>query len=556
MLRADAMSVGYRSEIARALTTEALGRDLGFSLALIPWDERRLDGSSTPEFLDTVIADPNFELVHHGTYHTCVYTPYLEEHGPTAAEFDCGMPVSQSVALLRVGMDAIAGTVDLAAASHALTGFIPPTDAFDDAAQEAIQAVGYSYVSSAWYAEPWGRDDFNYVDEAGLAHVPWSQIACGNGAATWTNCQSGAEQGLRAHSGVDCDDADVCRPTEDGKDYSDWERHASTSLADRCRADFQEHGTCQVLFELTSYDGNFSEGTLDPRAFEGYQRTLTELQALLEETGGVSMTLGEYAAAMRAHDPDAPTVTLDLAESYSYTDEVTIAPVVGDALSGVWSTEITLDDETLGAGTVVDLDKLTLGKHTVVVRVEDKAGNATQEAWTFTVVDDVAPTVEITSPQAGEYGHHEVVPVVVEVDDERGDVEQLVVRLDGEVFDADEIDLSQLGLGEHTLTVTAIDTSGNEGTDSVTFIAEVTLESLRGLVERYADAGLIVPEEAATLVARLAVVEASMERGNLRAADNQLAALASHVEAQTGKSIEDEAAAVLLTDIEALRAGL
>ena len=64
------------------------------------------------------------------------------------------MPVPQYVALLRVGMDAIAATVDLASASHALTGFIPPTDAYDAAAQEAIQAVGYSYVSSAWYAEP------------------------------------------------------------------------------------------------------------------------------------------------------------------------------------------------------------------------------------------------------------------------------------------------------------------------------------------------------------------------------------------------------------------
>jgi hypothetical protein len=553
ILRADAMSTSYRSEIARALTTEALGRGLGFSLALIPWDQRRLDASETPEFLNTVIADPNFELVHHGTYHTCVYTPYLEEHGTSAAEFDCGMPVPHSVALLRVGLAAIEATVEMERASHRLTGFIPPTDAYDEAAQEAIQAVGYSYVSSAWYAEPGGRENFNYVDESGLAHVPWSQIACGNGAATWTNCQAGAVQGLRAHSGVDCDDAEVCTPTRDGKDYSDWEQHASTSLADRCRADLGAHGTCQVLFELTSYDGNFATGSLDPVAFAGYQQTLTELEALLEETDGASMTIGQYAAAMRAHDPDAPTVTLDLSPAYSYTDEVTLSPVVTDALSGVWSTSLTLDGEVVAAGDVIDLDELSLGEHTVVVRAEDTAANVTEQEWTFTVVDDIAPQVTITSPEPHAYGHHEVVPVEVEVSDTRSAVSEIVVELDGQVVTDDEIDLASVALGEHILTVTATDLAGNVASDSVTFTVEATLVSLRGLVERYTEAGLISPETAATLLERLDAIDASVERGSLRAADNQLAALAAHVEAQAGKSIDADAASLLLVDIEAVR---
>ncbi|WP_418607678.1 FG-GAP repeat domain-containing protein [Georgenia sp. SUBG003] len=134
MLRADAMSVGYRSEIAEALSTEALDRGLPFSLALIPWDTARLDGSDTPEFLNSVIADPNFEVVHHGTYHTCVYTPYVEKYGSSASEFDCGMDVSRAFNLLRVGQQAMTDTVDLDRASHQLTGFIPPTDAYDDAA--------------------------------------------------------------------------------------------------------------------------------------------------------------------------------------------------------------------------------------------------------------------------------------------------------------------------------------------------------------------------------------------------------------------------------------
>ncbi|MGM0386738.1 MAG: hypothetical protein ACQERF_12270, partial [Actinomycetota bacterium] len=149
-------------------------------------------------------------MVNHGTYHTCVYTPFTELYGSSAEEFDCGMPVPHSVNLMRVGQESMLGALAMDTASHGLTGFIPPTDAYDDAAEEAMQAVGYSWVSSAWYAEPAGREDFAYTDEAGLVHVPWSQIACGNGAASWTNCQAGLTQGVAAHSGTDCDDPDVC----------------------------------------------------------------------------------------------------------------------------------------------------------------------------------------------------------------------------------------------------------------------------------------------------------------------------------------------------------
>ncbi|MCG6567184.1 VCBS repeat-containing protein [Tessaracoccus sp. ZS01] len=303
VLRADAMSTGYRSGIAQALTNEALGRDLPFSLALIPWDEPRLTASATDEYLNTVLPDPDFEVVNHGTYHACVYTPYLEEFGASSAEFDCGMPVAESVNLMRVGQDSMLGALDMDTASHQLTGFIPPTDAFDAAASEAIRALGYSWVASAWYAEPAERPDFAYVDDAGLVHVPWSQIACGNGAATWTDCQGGAKTGLTSHSGVDCDDPADCMPTRDGKDYTNWETHAATSLADRCESDFGRYGVCSVLFELTSYDADFATGTLDPVAFAGFQRTLDELEALAERTGAVFMTLGQYAAALQAEKP-------------------------------------------------------------------------------------------------------------------------------------------------------------------------------------------------------------------------------------------------------------
>jgi hypothetical protein len=385
------MSIGYRQGIAEALTTEALSRGLAFSLAVIPWDTARFAASPGPTFVNSVIDDPNFEIVHHGTYHSCVYTPWIEANGASAAEFDCGMDTARSFNLMRVGAGAMRDSIDFDRATHQITGFIPPTDAYDAAAGEAMQAMGYRWVSSAWYAEPGDRDDFAYVDESGLVHLPWSQIACGNGAATWTDCQKAATDGIGAHSGTDCDDAGVCAPDRDGKDYSDWQKFTETSLADRCENDFTRYGMCEVLFELTSYDADFAAGTLDPRAFAAYQQTLTELQDLAARTGAVFMTLGDYAAALQAEDHTAPEIAIagPTASEYGHHETVEVEVDVTDALSGVHEVAVTLDGEPVQVGDTIDLLVLALGEHVLAVSAEDRAGNTARASVTFTVVATV-----------------------------------------------------------------------------------------------------------------------------------------------------------------------
>ena len=557
MLRADAMSVGYRSEIAEALSTEAIDRGLAFSLALIPWDTARLAGSGTPEFLNSVIDDPNFEVVHHGTYHTCVYTPYVEKNGPSAAEFSCGMDVSRSFNLLKVGQDAMTDTIDMDRASHQLTGFIPPTDAYDAAAGEAMQAAGYTWVSSAWYAEPAGREDFAYVDDTGMVHLPWSQIACGNGAATWTNCQAPVTQGLAAHSGVDCDIAELCAPTRDGRDYSDWQQHADNSLADRCENDFGRYGMCEVLFELTSYDGNFADGSLDPHAFAGYQQTLTELEDLAGRTGAVFMTLGDYAAALQAEDHVAPAVTIATpgGAEYSYTETFTVDVEVSDDLSGVHDVEITLDGAAVTDGASVDLAGLDLGEHTLAVTAEDVAGNRSSAEVTFTVIDDVAPEITVLSPTAGAYLHHETVDVDVDVTDARSDVSAVAITLDGAaVDDGATIDLLDLALGDHTLAVEATDAAGNRATTSVAFTVEATIDSLRATVERYvADGTITNPGTVTSLRQLLDAAGTAGADGRTGAAVNQLVALENLLAAQSGRHVPAEVAALLSSDSAAVR---
>lgn len=386
ILRADALSLTFRREIALALTSEALARGLPFSLAVIPWNEARFWGTPSADFLNTVDADANLEMAQHGTYHACMYT---EGSGP---EFECGMDAAQSYNLMRVGHDSLVNSVDLSDASHPLTGFIPPEDAYDDAALDAMTALGYRYVASGFYVE---YPEFVWVDGRGLVHVPWSQTACGNGYASWINCQTTS---IEAHTGVDCADEAICKPTKDGKAYEPWNEYAANSLKERCRYDMEtRYGVCSVLFELAVYDDG-SAG-LDPLAFQSYQQVLTDLQDLAAETGAVFMTLGQYAAANLIEDTQAPEIIINspTTSDYEHHEMLGIDFDVMDDLSGVYSVEAKLDGEPVSDGDVIDLLTLTLGEHTFMTRAEDTAGNVAEASVAFNVVatlDSLQATVQ------------------------------------------------------------------------------------------------------------------------------------------------------------------
>jgi hypothetical protein len=386
VLRADALSLSFRRDIAVALTDEALSRGIPFTLAVIPWDEGRFDGTPSAAFLNSVDADPNMEIAQHGTYHACMYTA---GSGP---EFDCGMDAARSYNLMRVGHDSLANSVDLSDASHPLLGFIPPEDAYDDAALDAAAALGYRYVASGFYVED---PQFVWVDGRGMVHVPWSQTVCGNGFAPWIDCQTTS---IEAHTGVDCTDEAICKPTKDGKTYEPWSQYAANGLKERCRYDLEtRYGVCSILFELAAYDDG-SAG-LDPVAFQSYQQVLTDLQDLAAETGAVFMTLGEYAAANLIEDTEGPTITINspTASDYGHDQFVTVDFDVTDDLSGVYSFQATLDGEPVGDEEVMDLLGLALGEHTLVVRAEDTAGNVSEVSVAFNIVatlDSLQATVQ------------------------------------------------------------------------------------------------------------------------------------------------------------------
>ena len=553
VMRADAMSVGYRQQIAERLTMEALGRGLPMSLAMIPWDDSRLSKAPATPFLRNNAGNPMLEAVQHGTYHVCVMDgkpPYGEEFGPA-----CGMDESQSYNLMKVGKDAMDAALGPVTPSHELTGFIPPADAYNAAAVAAAKSLGYSYFASAYYAEP----RMFHTDEAGMVHVPWSQIACGNGAASWTNC---AQADLDAHGGVDCANPELCSPTRGanaGKDYSDWDKFAQTRLSERCRNDFDRYGTCAVLFELTSYDVNFSTGLPDERAMQAFAATLDELQAMAQEENAVFLTAGQYAAAQRAVDEVAPSIDVvtPSVRVYGPAQDLVVDVRVSDEVSGVYRTSITLDGEPVENGTSVALHELTEGQHVLAVEAEDEAGNVAHKSVTFTL-DATGPTIEVESPAPGRYEHHEQVEVDVRVSDEVAGVATTTVTLNGApVQDGDVLDLVDLPLGVHVLTVRAEDRVANVSEHSVTFTVEATIASLRALVERFAAEGAISdPGVVKSLIAKLDGAAASQAAGRSSTAAGQVGAFTSEVSAQRGIKIDTSAADILLTDGEAVRSNL
>jgi hypothetical protein len=127
--------------------------------------------------------------------------------------------------------------------------------------------------------------------------------------------------------------------------------------------------------------------------------------------------------------------------------------------------------------------------------------------------------------------------------------------LDGTVpvTDGQALDLATLAPGAHTLVVTAVDWYGNEGTASVTFSVTITLDSLVASVQQYLGTGAISGEGIAnSLLSKLDTVMARIADGKTGPAMNALRAFINEVQAQTGKAITPEAAAMLIADAEFL----
>ncbi|GIG22258.1 hypothetical protein Cch01nite_29820 [Cellulomonas chitinilytica] len=158
--------------------------------------------------------------------------------------------------------------------------------------------------------------------------------------------------------------------------------------------------------------------------------------------------------------------------------EATTATVTVDLPGNVGASVVTLELDGQDQGSAADTWELTglgVGEHTVLVTVTDRAGNVSTQSFSWTVV--AAPPVDETAPvivqRVGPDGSEDL----VEGDDvyfafSADEVVTWAYTLDGETVvdeDGDDVAFFGLGLGDHTLVVTATDDFGNFSSRTITF---------------------------------------------------------------------------------------
>ena len=126
-----------------------------------------------------------------------------------------------------------------------------------------------------------------------------------------------------------------------------------------------------------------------------------------------------------------------------------------------------VDGQTIEDGSALPTD--VLGEHTLSVTAVDGAGNDTTETVTYTVVvvDTTDPVVTIASPTAGEVDQGSNVVADFSASDDIGPV-SVTAEVDGEAVEYGSAVPTDV-LGDHTLTVTAVDGAGNDATETVTY---------------------------------------------------------------------------------------
>lgn len=188
----------------------------------------------------------------------------------------------------------------------------------------------------------------------------------------------------------------------------------------------------------------------------------------------------------------------------------------------------------------------------------DQLGNAESSHIQMVTLDNTAPVITIAQPAATNYVHSATLTLTFSVSDGTGSgVNHSTVTLDGSTTVAGQALvnglsinlLTELGLGSHTFSITAVDNLGNTDTRSVTFTIIVTPQSIMADVHEFLSSGDIKNAGLAnSLLAKLQAAAQAESRGNCMAASNIYRAFISQVQAQTGKGIGPPAAGILIAD--------
>jgi 2',3'-cyclic-nucleotide 2'-phosphodiesterase (5'-nucleotidase family) len=172
----------------------------------------------------------------------------------------------------------------------------------------------------------------------------------------------------------------------------------------------------------------------------------------------------------------------------------------------------------------------------------------TDTNWVITHLPDTTPpSIKIQSPKPALYRRHETLMLDFSASDKITGVKEVTAALDGTpVTNGQKINLYSLALGEHTLTVNAVDYAGNTATKSVTFNIVVDIRSLKSSVDYFYGAGSIDSKSLRNdLMSKLDKAEKSHKALDIIKALNSFI---TKVQQQNGTHITTDAANQLILD--------
>ncbi|QKS47615.1 family 43 glycosylhydrolase (plasmid) [Paenibacillus cellulosilyticus] len=278
---------------------------------------------------------------------------------------------------------------------------------------------------------------------------------------------------------------------------------------------------------------------------------------LLTEEGIHTITYWSVDASGNTEEPHAVQVKIDRTASVTsavqepavpdgsngwYVHPVTVALSSTDSASGVDSIYYSLDDgaswQMYAEPIIVNQDGMT----NITYYAVDQAGNKEQSQLLTVQLDQAAPVVLVQGLAGGSYTDDQSVTFAFTVSDSLSgvDANAVAATLDGQpITNGADILFYALPLGEHVVTISAVDQAGNAVVETVSFQTTTSLASLTRLVSLFEANGSIDNQGIANSLQK------KLEKNNLESFMNE-------VNAQSGKHIASEAAAYLLRDAQYL----
>jgi hypothetical protein len=164
----------------------------------------------------------------------------------------------------------------------------------------------------------------------------------------------------------------------------------------------------------------------------------------------------------------------------------------------------------------------------------DEAGNSASATFDGIDIDKTAPTISF-SGNTGSYDVDQTVAITCSATDTLSGV------ADTSCPDVVNMPAWQLGLGSHGYDANATDNAGNSGTASTAFVVTVDYDSLCALTSSFSTSTDVTQG----LCDKLAAAKAAAARGQAKTKSNILGAFDKQVDAQSGKALTAQQAALL-----------